>query len=158
MDRRTLEVDATRLSIKNALHERDVALIRQNKEKAEFELASALAIRHRIISPIDGIVVERFKQVGEFVQAGEQVVRVVRLNRLRAIGHVPLSLVSPFDAKGRSVSIRIQAGNDSQVVSGVIVHSDTEVTVGDQFDVWAEFENPQGYPIRPGMHGLMTLN
>jgi macrolide-specific efflux system membrane fusion protein len=158
LDRRELEMKAARLSIKNEEHQRSVSEISVHKEEAEFKLASAIAMRHKIRSPIDGVVAERMKEIGEFVQAGEEVVKIVRLDRLRAVGHIPLQLMTPSQAKGRSVNITVDVGNQPYQVSGTIYHSDTTITAANQFDVWVEFQNPEGFPIRPGMIGRMTIN
>jgi multidrug efflux pump subunit AcrA (membrane-fusion protein) len=157
LDRRKLEMEAAKLSIENEEHEREISKISVRKDEAEYKLSTAMAMRHRIKSPITGVVTERLKEVGEFVQAGEEVVKLVRLDRLRAVGHVPLRLMTPSQAKGRSVDIAIQVGDEKQYVSGTIFHSDTTVTTGDEFDVWIEFQNPEGFPIRPGMHGTMII-
>ena len=158
LDRRELEMKAAQLSIQNEEHECAVSKISVHKEESEFKLADEMARRHSIKSPIDGVVTERMKEVGEFVQAGQEVVKVVRLDRLRAVGHVSLNLMTPSEAKGRSVNITVNVGDKPYQVSGAIYHSDTMVTAANQFDVWVEFQNPEGFPIRPGMIGRMAID
>lgn len=63
---------------------------------------AALALR-RVISPFDGVVVERFKSPGEFVDK-EAILRVAQLDPLRIEVIVPIARYSEFSV-GQSVTV-----------------------------------------------------
>ncbi|EMI42038.1 efflux RND transporter periplasmic adaptor subunit [Rhodopirellula sp. SWK7] len=90
--------------------------VREEAEMRELEqkrITVQLAHR-RIESPLDGVVVRIEKEAGEFVSPTDPVVlRVVQLDRLRAIFSVPLSRIGGFE-KSQRIQVRI-SGNNSPV-------------------------------------------
>ena len=91
---------ATAASLQNKIRSAEVA-VRQAKAAAnvvqlktklkeqQLELATVNVDQHSLKSPIDGIVVEVSHRVGDWVQPGESIARVVQLNRLRVEGYLP---------------------------------------------------------------------
>ncbi len=157
LDRKALEVKSALLSIENAEHEAAVAKESVKKDEAEYKLATLLALRHSIKSPIRGMVVERLKQVGEYVQVGEQVIKIVRLNRLRAIGHMRADHLGPKDAVGRRVTILFNLKEDNRSVPGVVSFASPDVTMN-EYEIWVDFDNFDDLAIRPGMDCKMRLD
>ena len=163
LDRRKFEEEAAELQIKNEIHDRAVAKITAMAEEAAYKRATEAVKRHKIRSPINGMVTERFKKPGEFVQAGEQVVRVARLDRLRATAAFQFADMPRSQAKGRMVTITIPIGKDAagnnvvRTVNGTISYVPPDVMSDDTYTVWVEIDNPNG-EFLPGMNGQMTLN
>jgi multidrug efflux pump subunit AcrA (membrane-fusion protein) len=159
IDRRKWEWQAGLLQVENSKHERAVQRITASKEEAEFKRAEAAVLRHRIKCPINGIVVERLKKIGEYVRPGDEVIRLARLDRLRAKGVLKVEQVLPHEAKGRTVTIHIRLGDDDQAIPGQISFVEPKVDpVDESYNVWVEFENLPNYAIRPGMTGRMDFN
>lgn len=75
--------------------------------RREYERVQAQLRQRQVRAPIDGVVTEVFKQVGEFVSPSDPVVvRVVRLDPLKIEFSVPQAIAAQFSS-GDSVGIRI---------------------------------------------------
>jgi multidrug resistance efflux pump len=109
-------------------------------------------IAHRQVkAPISGMVVEVVKHPGEWVQAGETILKMVRLNRLRVKGYLKASQYNASDVMGRGVTVEVTLARGQKVqVPGKIVFV-SPLVEGDEFSVWAEIVNKQD-----GNHWLLS--
>ncbi len=118
---------------------------------------------HKILAPLDGIVVERFHQEGEWVKPGEPVFRVVRMNRLRIATTLDASTVLPSQVDGKPVTFTVMLPDGKpRSFQGKIVFVSPLVDVGMKFQVWAEVDNvldPGGkhWLLRPGLSGELAI-
>ena len=110
-----------------------------------------------IKSPLDGVVVEINQRPGEWVEPGETMFRVVRIDRLRVEAFLDAHQAAGL-LVGRPVKLAIDAKGDATAeFSGKIVFVSPEVDpVNGQVRVWAEVENPDGQ-LRPGVHGKLSI-
>ena len=70
-------------------------------------------------APFKGEVVEVYKKVGEWVQPGEPIVHLVRLDRVRVKGFVYAKSASPTEVIGKPVEITVfTAGGKQHTVKG----------------------------------------
>lgn len=158
------EVDQLRLAVDKAEHEAEqaehdlaVARLTTQLKQSEYDLASRSVERRRIESPIRGMVVEVKRHRGEWVQAGETVVRILRLDRLRAEGFAPASAVAG-SFQPRPVTVRVDLpGHPRAEFPGSLVFVSPEVNpVNGQVRIWADMEN-RDLLLRPGLPVEMTL-
>ncbi|WP_299979927.1 efflux RND transporter periplasmic adaptor subunit [uncultured Pseudoteredinibacter sp.] len=100
------------LASTSAISEQDLDQIRTDSKIAEFRLkqekenyqlaqleydqAKAIVGRKTILSPIDGVVMERYKSVGEFVDENP-IVRVAQLNPLHVQAILPVELMGRLE-------------------------------------------------------------
>jgi multidrug efflux pump subunit AcrA (membrane-fusion protein) len=139
--------------------QRDIKLAKIAMELKESDLK--LSIRNfdlcKITSPLDGVVVEVLKRPGEWVQPGDKVARIVRMDRLRAEGFV-LAQQLPATLEGSSVAISLkQSGTSGKQFFGEIVFVSPEINpVSGQVRVWAEVDNSEGL-LKPGMRATMAI-
>ena len=134
-----------------ALLQKRAAQVRQLEARGEAELENARAIeveerirRHAISPKFDGIVVERFKQAGEWVTAGEPVVRVARMDKLYVSGLISNNDYNPSDVDGKDVVVTVElARNETMDFPGKIVFIGSKDIVGsgNEFKVKAEITN-----------------
>ncbi len=66
-----------------SLRDRDAALARRRTSLAAAQRLEALIDKTRILAPISGVIVERFVDEGESIEAGDSIVTVANLDRLR---------------------------------------------------------------------------
>ncbi|NNJ26900.1 efflux RND transporter periplasmic adaptor subunit [Alienimonas chondri] len=66
--------------------DKEVKTLEVAAEKLDLELAEHTLARHQLTSPLAGVVEEHLRQPGEWVEPGTPVVRVLRLDVLRAEG------------------------------------------------------------------------
>lgn len=157
MDRLRLAADRAELAIEQAQRDLKLAGIQKQVKQQEVD-AAALAVRRRkIVAPISGMVVDVYHKVGEWVNPGESVVRILRIDKLRVEAYLSARDVSR-KLVGRPVRLRIElAGGRAEEFAGAVVHVDPEVEpVSGQFRVWAEVENREQL-LSPGLTGRLTI-
>jgi macrolide-specific efflux system membrane fusion protein len=92
------------------------------------------------------------------VEPGEDVARIVRIDRLRAEGFSD-ARKTRSDWVERPVTIHVQLGStEPEAFSGKIVFVSPEIDpVNGQIAIWAEIDNPD-LLLRPGLRGTMTIH
>jgi RND family efflux transporter MFP subunit len=132
--------------------------------EADIRAAKAELDRTRITAPIDGIVVERYVDQGEWVKLGDPICRVIRMDRLRLEGLVPAEECDPGDlTPGQDVQIAVKlphGGREDATLPGKITFVSPLMLRGTRYEVWAEFENPKRkgqWVVRPGLKASMIV-
>jgi RND family efflux transporter MFP subunit len=156
MEQLKLEVQRGALEVEQAQLELDLAKVTAQAKENDVQIAEHNISQRRINSPLAGFVAEIHRHRGEWVQPGQAILRILRLDRLRAEGLVNAALVND-GLMGRSVQLTVQIGDEPTKFTGKIAFVSPEVDpVNGQVRVWAEVENT-GLKLRPGLHGSMTI-
>jgi RND family efflux transporter MFP subunit len=100
---------------------------------------AALALR-RVVSPFDGVVVERFKSPGEFVDK-EAILRVAQLDPLRIEVIVPIARYSEFNV-GQSVTVFPETNPQAPWQAPVIAVDAVGDPASGTFRARLEYPNP----------------
>ena len=158
LDRLQLRASQAKLRAEKAKTELEVARLTQQQRATDLELATLALDRRRVIAPFDGIVVETYRHRGEWVEPGEKIMRIIRLDRVRAEGFADADLVMPVMV-GRRVTLLIEApGRPALRFAGKLVFISPEIDpVNRQTRIAAEFEN-QELRLQPGMRGTLTIH
>ena len=136
------------LQIKQSRYDLEIAAVSVSVRQAENEVADLQIGRRQIVAPVDGIVAERYVDEGEWVRPGDDVLRIVRMDRVRIEGTVKASELSPAQLKrGQRVDVRLNP--QGQSIPGRLVHVSPIMSTGSRFEVWAEVENQRIDPSRP---------
>lgn len=151
------------LETEKAQLELDVAKLTARAKEASVEAADDDIHRRRVISPIDAVVVEVDKHVGEWVNPGDRIMRIVRMNKVRVEGSLPIALVSPTQVVDRPVSVETTiSGNRNVQFTGKIVFVAPELDPsGKYYRVVAEVENREergAWLLLPGMSPIVTVD
>jgi multidrug efflux pump subunit AcrA (membrane-fusion protein) len=157
MDHLRLLVDKSKVEIEQAEHEFKVAGYTQRVKSADYQAAQAAVSRRRITAPLGGVVVQVSRHRGEWVKPGDSVVRIVRLDHLRAEGFLDSRYLSP-KIEGRKVKLLVDLpGEPAAEFPGKIVFVDPEIDpVNAQVHLRVEIDN-RGLRLRPGMRAKMRL-
>ena len=160
------EATALALAVKRREHDlklagegAQVAAITQRVREHDVAVAQRDLDRRGIKSPLAGIVVQILRHKGEWVEPGAKVVRVLRIDRLRAEGFVAARDVQR-NLTGAAATVTVTLPDKSQVeVRGKIVFVSPEIdALNQQVLVWAEVDNPAPqFVLRPGMKASMTV-
>lgn len=143
-------IDRSEIEVDQAIADQRVHRLQAQLKADQSKLAVLTTLQHRVLSPIDGVVVQRFHHSGEWVTAGEPVVRVIRLNRLRAEGFVTADKIAHL-RENRTVVLSIDVGDAIVERAGQIVFISPEIDpVNREVRFWVEFENPK-LDVLPGM-------
>ncbi|MFL1454639.1 efflux RND transporter periplasmic adaptor subunit [Marinobacter sp. GN3S48] len=118
---------------------------------AEQQRVAADLRRHRIVAPFDGVVSQRFSDLGEWVTPGDELLQLVDTNNLRLDFQVPQDYFSRITD---SAELRVHADGRS-----LIAHIEALVPVNDPqartFILRATA--PDGLTLLPGMAVTATL-
>ncbi len=158
IDRLNLQVEKAALEIEQAEHEFEIAqgdvLVKQN----DLLIAERNIQRRKVPSPLAGVVVQINRHRGEWVEPGESVLRILRINPLRAEGFVNSRDVT-LDLTGRPVTMTVDLpGKPKSQFTGAIVFVSPEVNpINGQIRVWAEIDN-RDLLLRPGLRATMAID
>lgn len=152
-----LAVEQAELKLQHAKLARKQLLV-----KSDLSFKSLDAIRQRlkkfeVIVPFDGQLTKVNKRAGEWVQAGDSITSLVRLNELRVDSFVPIAGEHPSSLIGRNVWVslpNLDAKDQTNRFSGQITHFDPEVTSTGTVRIHATIRNVKRdryWLLLPGM-------
>jgi len=164
MRRLLLTYHKTQWEIKQAQVNKEIAGLEAQVSQAELDAAADNIQRRQIKAPIPGMVVQRYRHVGEWVKEGDPVVHIIRMDRLRVEGFLSAADYTPANIDGRPVTVNATlAGNRRETFQGVVVFADPRVQAGGKFHVQAEVDNRRPSPqeehwlLHPGTVVSMTI-
>ena len=155
-ERSLLQVDVAKL-------EYDVAGITAQIRGQQVQAAQNSLNRRSVKAPLAGVIERRYKDVGEWVTAGEPICQVVRMDRLRVEGFLPSNRFPPVLMLGRTITVRLKDQllarqlerlvNRQIQLSGRISFVSNVIQAGGEYQVWAEIDNlavGSQWILRPG--------
>jgi multidrug efflux pump subunit AcrA (membrane-fusion protein) len=164
------EVRRALLNYKKALAQVDQAVwnrkvegLTRDVKQAELDAAQLNIDLRSIDSPLDGIVYEVYKHRGEWVQPGEPILRIVRMDVLRVEGFLRAREFSPDEVQGREVTVvvRLSRGQELKLKSRITFVSPLVEPTSGEYRVSADVSNVlrDGFLlIRPGLNAEMTIH
>jgi macrolide-specific efflux system membrane fusion protein len=153
-----LEAEKSELAVRHAEHEQAIARLEHDLKTTELEFAGQRVERRKIKAPFDGMVVELNSRSGEWVQPGDKVIRMIRLDRLRVEGFID-ALTARRGLEGSPVRLNVQVPDrPAMQYKGELVFVSPEVDpVNNQVRVCADIENPD-LSLRPGIRGTLIID
>ena len=165
------QLDRALAQLKQAENENLVAHLTAEVKQAQVNAAEIEIDRRQIKALFKGEVDRIIKMRGEWVQAGEPILRLVALDRVRVNGAVKASLAAPVDVLGKPVVITFYtAGNKQHTVKGTVGFASSVIdgtSDAREFRIWAEVENEKvvdpltkqsSWKIQPGSPATMTID
>ncbi len=155
-DKSVLEVEQAQVDLQQA--KRSLRVKMQDLERARLALQ-----RRTIVAPFPGMVVQWKKQKGEWVEPGTPVMRLIRINRLRAEAFVASqSLPANFIDRPVLLVVETPAADGGQSTTtkheGKLVFVSPEVdAVNGQVRIWAEIDNSD-LRLRPGQTAALVIS
>lgn len=157
LDRLRLSVERATLAVEQETTDVETARLAVRISENELEAATERLRRRQITTPITGTVVALQRRLGEWLEAGQPVARVIATDRLRAEGFLDADRVDR-DLVGKKVHFACRQGEGPVArFAGHVVFVSPEVDpVNGQVRVWAEIDN-RDHRLRPGLSGSMTI-
>ena len=157
------QLDVERLTVEKLILERqqaehDLRLERfeMQMKQNEIEAARLRLEQHQVRAPFTGTVVLIRGRIGEWVEVGKPVMRLVAVDTLRAEGFLQAAEASAA-LVDRPVKMTINSDGDSWEAMGVLRFVSPEMDpVTRQVRVWAEVPNEDG-ALRPGQQGALEI-
>lgn len=158
MDRLRLTTERAELLIEQSQQTARIAKLEADLRKNQFDFAQHTLDRHRILTPISGMVVQVSFHSGEWVETGKSVARVLRLDRLGCEGRVASESVD-VSMIGRPVLVTIHPPNGKPVtLPGRLTFVDPQVNrIKKDVLIRAEFDNAK-LVILPGMAAEIEIS
>ena len=156
LDVEELTVQRNRLEAEQAEHEQQIARLELNEKENELAAARGEVARRRIVAPFDGVIVQVYVRKGEWVKPGQQALRIVNVDRLKAEGFIPAAQAAD-NLVGKQVKLTMEPNGDQTAVAGTIVFVSPEVDpITSQVRVWADIDNGDG-KLRAGQSAKMVI-
>lgn len=156
LDVEQLTIEKLTLEREQAEHELSLERFGVKLKQAEVDAAKLKLAQHHLTAPFAGRVVLVRGRVGEWVEVGDQVLRLVAVDKLRAEGFLPADQASS-SLVGKKVSMLVPSDQQALQLPGVIRFVSPEMEpVTRQVRVWAEVDNSQGI-LRPGQQGSLII-
>lgn len=148
------------------------AELREDRAKAELESARQLREiqvataenelkRCQVRAPLGGIVTKTYRKVGEWVNPGDPICRIVNMSRLRVEAFVDLSRGDLHQLAGRDVTVEVKrTDGGTDYAPGKIIFVAPSVEPGPQVRLVADLENPTRdgrWVLRPGLEAEMRV-
>lgn len=143
--RAAYSMQIAQLELQAAKNEKQLAMVESETQNVAVNAANDSLARHQLRATLDGEVFEVVKDKGEWVQAGETVMRVARMDKLRIQGSVDSTVFNPPEIDGRRVTATVQlAGEQKEEFTGKVTYVSSE-NYGDTFQIDVEIDNRK-YP------------
>lgn len=157
-----LDYERSRLAIEKAEKDQELARLDAWTAQARMDAAQMKIDRRTIRAPWDGIVMDVQREQQEWVNPGDTIVRLARLDALNVEGTVQLAHHSPAELAGCEVTVIAEAGRGRKVeATGRIVNVYPEVIAGQKIAVRAEVVNHEEngqWLIFPRMKSRMIIH
>jgi len=149
-------LDRLQLELRQARSDREVMDLTLKTLQTSVALAEEGIARRTLKSPLNGVVAERLHHVGEWVEQGEPVFRIIGLDRLQVEGYVLVDEVQHV-RPGQKAHVTSIGPRGELSVSGTVTFVSQEVdSVNRQVLVKAEIENPDR-AFWPGQPAQMII-
>ncbi|MBP90160.1 MAG: hypothetical protein CMJ64_26205 [Planctomycetaceae bacterium] len=157
LDQLRLKSEEASLQIDQSQFEFETAQLSVQAKQAALQIAEHDVKRRTLVAPAHGMIVEILTQVGEWVEPGAPVLRMVYLDRLRVEGFVDAARASS-NLVGQTVSVSIKLGDEeTHDMKGKLTFVSPEIhPVNGMVRIWAEIDNKKGL-LRPGLQASMKL-
>ena len=138
-----------------ARYDLEIAALAVDVKEAAIAVADADLEERLIRSPLSGQVDDIFKNKGEWLREGDNVLHVLRLDKINITADFDSEVVTPSMIQGKAVTVYVtKAGLDEpQKLDGVITYA-RPVLMMNRFVAYAEVKNTQidgGWVLLPGM-------
>jgi multidrug efflux pump subunit AcrA (membrane-fusion protein) len=150
------------LEIEKAELEKYVAELTAKVKAASVEAADVDIRRRKVMAPLDAVVTVVYRHVGEWVNPGDAIIRLVRMNKVSVEGTLRIAYVSPTQVVGRPVTVTATlTGGQVAEFKGKVVFVNPELVTDEAFTVVAEVENREengAWLLLPRMAPHMTID
>jgi multidrug efflux pump subunit AcrA (membrane-fusion protein) len=157
-----LEWDKMILMAEKSSHERELAKYEAWTKKAEVEAAD-LAIRRRLVTaPVDGVVEKLNRDQDEWVNPGDPILEIFRLDTMQVEGAVSQNQYDPHELYGCEVTVEVEmARGRKETVPGRITKVSSIIRGDGMYNVRAEVANREehgSWMLRDGLPATMTIH
>jgi multidrug efflux pump subunit AcrA (membrane-fusion protein) len=156
-----LDWDHYKLAIEKSHHDRELAEFEAMTKQAEYEAAELAIKRRTIVAPFDGVVEEIKRKQEEWVQPGDTILTLLRLDMMHVDAGIEQSQYDPNEIQGCDVAMEVElARGRKTTVRGKIINVSNLVGFDGRYKVRAEVANVQEhgvFVVRDGLPATLTI-
>jgi len=150
VDRLRLVRDRAKLEIDRTIHAKDIAKLEMSKIQIEHQQLADLLDKHQVRAPVSGMVVAVEKRIGEWVEAGTVVLRLVEIDRLRIEGFMQAEQADPKLLDCEAQVELLLSGKPIRTTAKLVFISPEVNPINSQVRVYLDVDNRDGR-LRPGL-------
>ena len=157
LDHLRLVVSKAELEVEKSLIDFEVAKLNERLREVDLKETKFELSKHELLSPIEGQVAVVKKRAGEWIEAGQTVFRIVRIDRLRVEGWVSVEQAVQVQV-GQTAEVTIEIPNREAIrKQGTVTFISLEANPVDRkIRVWIEVDN-QDQSLRPGLRAEVVI-
>jgi multidrug efflux pump subunit AcrA (membrane-fusion protein) len=161
-----LEWEHFKLAIEKSYHDQELAKFEAFTKQAELDAAELAIQRRTIVAPFDGVIEELKKKQDEWVQPGDTILTLLRLDTMNVEGAIAQGQYDQHEVQGCDVSVTVKLARGREVTArGKIVKVSNIVQYRGAnspgvYNVRAEVPNTQEHGtwvLRDGLPATMTV-
>ena len=150
IDRLKLIADRAKLEVERTNYLTEMAALDIVQAEHEYRKSYEVYSRHQITAPVAGVITSVEKKVGEWVEPGMDMLRIVRLDRLRIEGFINAEQ-TVSNLVGREAHVSVVIGGSTLETSGKVVFVSPDVnSINSLVRVYLEIDNSKNQ-LRPGL-------
>ncbi len=157
LDHLRLVVSKSELEVEKSLIDFEVAKLNERLREVDLKESKFELSKHQLLSPIEGQVSVVNTRAGEWIEAGQTVFRIVRIDRLRVEGWVSVEQAVQIRT-GQAAEVTIEIPNREAInKQGKVAFVSLEANPVDRkIRVWVEVDN-QDQSLRPGLRAEVVI-
>jgi multidrug efflux pump subunit AcrA (membrane-fusion protein) len=160
IDEQKLDKEKSKLMIEKSQKDLDVAGLQKEVGRAELEAAKADLEHRKLLAPMNAVVVELTRHEGEWVQQGDTVMRLVKVDPLRVQGYLDAEKYRPTDVQNQPAQVVVtMPSGQKESFPGTVTYVNPVIR-GGNFQIRAEVRNRKDgdfWILNPGMKAEMTI-
>lgn len=151
------------LQTEQAIHEQNLAGMSVRVREAENELAKHEVARRQIKAPVEGVIEEVKVFEGDWVRAGDPIVRLVQMDKLKINSHFTYGPLTPADVRGKEVLVTVPlARGRVEQFKGIVDSVSSDFGSSGEIRIIVEVvnrrdETTNDWLLMPGMSGTMQI-
>jgi multidrug resistance efflux pump len=162
LNEKKLDWDRAELGIEKSQHDKTLASLDCKTKMAELK-AAELGIQKRIVkAPFDGVVEEIKRHQNEWVQPGDAILTLLRMDTMHVEGAIEQDKYDPHEIQGCDVTVDVEMARGRKAsFRGRIIRVSSMVGGDGVYNVRAEIANQQEqghWVLRDGTPARMTIH
>ncbi|MFO0790437.1 MAG: HlyD family efflux transporter periplasmic adaptor subunit [Pirellulales bacterium] len=150
------------MAIEKSTHDQELAKYEAFTKQADVDAADLKIKRRVVVAPFDGVVEEIKRHQSEWVQPGDTILTLLKLDTMHVEGAVEQSKYDPSEIANCGVTIDVEmSGGQKATFQGRIIKVSSIVRPDGVYNVRAEIANQQknsNWQLRDGMPATMTIH
>ncbi len=157
-----LDWDKSVLGIEKNIHDQELAKFEAYTKQAELKAAELKIQRRVVTAPFDGVVEEIKRHQEEWVQPGDTILTLLKMDTLYVEGAVEQSKYDQHEIQNCAVTVDVEMARGRKAqFKGRIIKVSSIVRSDGQYNVRAEIANQQengNWLLRDGLPASMTIH